>query len=100
MVRQTRNRIVFMAILLIFTLLPANSFAALNDDGQDLPTTGFEDRNSGEWTTLEEGIEFIDEVAELSDRVWYEEVGESVEGRPIYMAYVGESERSKEEIQD
>jgi hypothetical protein len=100
MVRQTRNRIVFMAILLIFTLLPASSFAALNDDEQDLPTTGFEDRNSGEWTTLEEGIEFIDEVAELSDRVWYEEVGQSVEGRPIYMTYVGEAERSKEEIQN
>ncbi|WP_164215159.1 M14 family zinc carboxypeptidase [Virgibacillus sp. YIM 98842] len=88
-----------MTILLIFTIIPASSFAALNDE-QDLPTTGFEDRNSGEWTTLEEEIDFIDEVAELSDRVWYEEVGESVDGKPIYMVYVGETERSKEEIQN
>jgi len=97
---QIRNRIVFMAILLVFTLFPATAFAALDDNGQDLPTTGFEDRNSGEWTTLEEEIDFINEVAELSDRVWYEEVGRSVEGKPIYMVYVGESERTKEEIQD
>ncbi|MFA1821421.1 M14 family zinc carboxypeptidase [Virgibacillus oceani] len=98
--RQMRNRIVFMTILLIFTLIPASSFAALYDNEQDLPTTGFEDRNSGEWTTLEEEIDFINEVAELSDRVWYEEVGQSVDGKPIYMVYVGESERSKEEIQN
>ncbi|GAB3798039.1 M14 family zinc carboxypeptidase [Virgibacillus kimchii] len=97
---QIRNRIVFMTILLVFILFSSTSIAAMDDNEHDLPTTGFEDRNSGEWTTLDEEIDFINEVADLSDRVWYEEVGQSVEGKPIYLVYVGESERSKDEIQN
>ncbi len=63
--RQISNRIVFMTILLIFTLLPASSFAALNDDEQDLPTTGFEDRNSGEWTTERAAADLFDRQGDV-----------------------------------
>ncbi|MFA1821833.1 M14 family zinc carboxypeptidase [Virgibacillus oceani] len=75
-----------------------HAYTWLMREGQ--PITGFEDRFGEEWTTLEEELEFIQAVSGLSDRVWYEEVGESVLGRPIYMTYVGAEQRTKEEVQD
>lgn len=56
---------------------------------QDLPTTGFEDRDGDRWTTLSEEEQFLTEIAQRSERMTYSEVGQSVEKRPIYLSRVG-----------
>src|SRR5699024_5290119 len=56
---------------------------------KDILTTGFEDRNGDGWTTLEEEAVFLEELAEMSERVSYSQVGTSVEGRPIRLVRVG-----------
>ncbi|WP_166356069.1 gamma-glutamyltransferase [Phytoactinopolyspora limicola] len=53
------------------------------------PTTGFEDRDGAGWTTLEEELEFLQEVADRSERMSFEQVGETVEGRPLHLVRVG-----------
>ena len=92
----------FVTVLLLFiTLSPMSGKAATSDSSEDLPTTGFEERDGDGWTTLDEEFEFIKEVAEKSDRVSYSQVGTSVEGRPFYMVRVGFPEPpSDEDIAD
>lgn len=51
--------------------------------------TGFEQRDGASWTTFEEEMTFLQEVAERSDRVSVEQLGETIEGRPIHLARVG-----------
>lgn len=71
----------------VFLFFGIASFTAFAEE--DLPTTGFEDRDGQEWTTFEEEQEFLSEVEELSERVTVEQIGESVEGRPLHLIKVG-----------
>jgi gamma-glutamyltranspeptidase len=60
------------------------------------PTTGFEDRDGAGWTTFDEEMDFLAEVAERSDRMSYAVVGETVEGRPLHLVRVGYPEAPSE----
>ncbi|MYL41291.1 FIMAH domain-containing protein [Virgibacillus salexigens] len=71
--------------LLVITMTPVTGLA----DETDVPTTGFEDRNGDGWTTQEEELAFLEEVAATSDRVAYSEIGTTVEGRPLHLVRVG-----------
>ena len=86
-----------MALLLFITISPIIGQAAIAETSEDLPTTGFEDRDGDGWTTLDEEFEFIKEVAEKSDRVSYSQVGTSVEGQPFYMVRIGFPEPPSDE---
>lgn len=91
----------FMAIvaLIVMTLIPLSTSASeINVTAEDLPTTGFEDSGRTTWTSLDEEAEFLQEVAEKSDRVRVTQEGTSVEGRPIYLVRVGNPLLSDEEI--
>lgn len=76
-----------LSIALLMFMNPLTGNAKKQENA--LPTTGFEDRDGDGWTTLEEEAAFLEEVSELTDRVTYEQIGTSVEGRPLYMAKVG-----------
>src|SRR5699024_9527418 len=93
---------VLVLALLITTLIPITGFAAENEStvAQDLPTTGFEDRDGESWTTLEEETEFLHEIAEMSDRVRVTEEGTSINGKPIYLVRVTDGPKTDEEIQE
>lgn len=56
---------------------------------RDLPTTGFENRDGKDWTTIVEEEQFLVELAQRSERTTYSVVGQSVEQRPIYLVRVG-----------
>ena len=83
--KKAASLVVIMSLLL--TLGPLAAFAA--DPSVEPPTTGFEDRDGDGWTTLDEELDFLDELAEKSDRVTYSQIGESVEERPIHLVRVG-----------
>ena len=94
----------FFLFIILFSMVSivstANVLADEKNDADSLPTTGFEDRDTADWTTLEEEIEFIEEIAKRSDRVRFDQVGTSVEGRPIHLIRVGDPLLSDEEIAD
>jgi hypothetical protein len=59
-------------------------------DGDDVPRTGFEEREGESWTTHDEELEFLAEVASRSDRVTLTEIGRSVSGeRPLHLVSIG-----------
>lgn len=88
-----------VVVLLFLTISPFTVLASNTSDvPENLPTTGFEDRDETTWTTLEEEEEFIQEIAEMSDRVRVTQEGTSVEGRPIHLIRVGNPLLSDEEI--
>lgn len=91
-IRQKIVSTVIFSLLLVFS--PLNISASQHEgtsseNAEELPTTGFEDRGGDGWTTLEEELAFLEELAERSDRVSFTEEGTSVEGRPIYLVRVG-----------
>lgn len=91
-------KVLFIALLII-TLIPITSVVAeSNDTAVDLPTTGYEDRDGESWTTLEEEIDFINEVAAMSDHVRVTQEGSSVLGKPIHFIRVGNPLLTDEEI--
>jgi hypothetical protein len=90
----------FMILLLITTMSPITG-QALTEDPEEAPTTGFEDRDGESWTTYEEELAFLEEVAASSERVSYTEIGRTVEDRPLHLVRVGYPEPpSDEEIAD
>jgi hypothetical protein len=84
-------------ILLLGATMSSFTVQAFADESAEGPTTGFEDRNGESWTTHEEELAFIEEVASLSDRVTYTEIGRSVEGRPLHLVQVGYPEPPSDE---
>jgi hypothetical protein len=62
----------------------------LADPGDDVPRTGFEQRDGASWTTHEEEVAFLTEVAARSPRVTLAEIGRSVSGaRPLHLVTIG-----------
>lgn len=85
----------FVIVMLLITLFPLTGLAEETDI--EPPLTGFEERNGEGWTTHPEELEFLEEVATLSDRVSYDQIGTSVEGRPIHLVRVGFPEPPSDE---
>ncbi len=92
----------FTILLMLMTTGPLTTLAKpSNNSNLEPPTTGFEDSNGEQWTTHEEELAFLEEVAEMSERVSYSQIGETVEGRPLHLVRVGFPEPpSDEEIAD
>ncbi len=55
----------------------------------EAPTTGFEDRDGDAWTTHDEEMSFLEDVAAVSPRVTYTEIGRSHQDRPLHLVRVG-----------
>ncbi|WP_166350558.1 M14 family metallopeptidase [Phytoactinopolyspora limicola] len=51
--------------------------------------TGFEERAGSQWTGHDEELEFLAAVDAASERMTYDVVGETVEGRPIHLVRLG-----------
>gem|GEM_PF-287213 len=102
MKKMWKKIIPILSIILLMAISPLTSHAEkVQSNLADPPTTGFEDRDGDGWTTLEEEEAFLQEVSDLSDRVTYEQIGTSVEGRALFMAKVGYPEPpSDDEIAD
>jgi hypothetical protein len=65
--------------------------------GGDVPRTGFEQRGGASWTTHEEELAFLGEVAARSDRVTMTEIGRSASGtRPLHLLVLGTTERQQQ----
>lgn len=54
------------------------------------PRTGFEEREGASWTTHEEEVAFLEEVADRSHRARLQVIGETLEGRPLHLVVLGE----------
>ncbi|WP_313815634.1 M14 family zinc carboxypeptidase [Citricoccus sp.] len=74
------------------------SLAAAPSQGLQTP---FEASNGANWTTVEEAQTFLEELDADSKRVALQQVGESVEGRPLNLVTVGSpAPESQEEVAD
>src|SRR5690625_669347 len=76
--------VLILAPLLVISL-QISVFAenTLLGSSDELPTTGFEDRDGNGWTTYHEEADFLEEIAGLSNLVEYSEIGTTVEGHPM-----------------
>lgn len=54
------------------------------------PRTGFEESNGTRWTTMEEEHAFLAQVDRASHRVSMDQVGTTVQGRPIHLVRLGD----------
>lgn len=93
-----RINILFFALLLAILVAVSGKTEQIVYADPDLPTTGFEDSDGAEWTTLEEEIDYLDEIAAMSDRVKITQEGSSVLGKPIHLIRVGNPLLTDEEI--
>ncbi|QQK78928.1 carboxypeptidase [Salicibibacter cibi] len=92
--------VLFFSLLLIISPMAGVS-AQENESEKNLPTTGFEDSDGEEWTSHEDELTFLEEVAEQSERMTYSEIGTSLENRPLHLVQVGDPEPpSDEQIAD
>jgi hypothetical protein len=55
----------------------------------DAPRTPFEEHDGAAWSGHAKEVEFLAEVAARSGRIHLEEIGESVEGRPLHLVTIG-----------
>ncbi|TAL18874.1 MAG: carboxypeptidase, partial [Frankiales bacterium] len=62
---------------------------AVADVPTGAPQTGFEARGGADWTTHEEELAFLKEVARRSTRVRVEVVGRTEQGRPLHLVSIG-----------
>src|SRR5690625_462649 len=82
--------VLILAPLLVISL-QISVFAenTLLGSSDELPTTGFEDRDGNGWTTYHEEADLLEEIAGLSDLVEYSEIGTTVEGHPMNLVRIG-----------
>lgn len=72
-----------------------DDYRAPGDDDDEPPIdydplkTEFENSGGVEWTSHQGELDFLETIAEESERMTYTEVGTSVEGRPIHLVRVG-----------
>lgn len=100
MKRKSWLRILSQVLILVLfmTMVPMTGLATQqNGSASQPPTTGFEEREGDGWTTHEEELEFLEDVAESSDRVTYSQVGTTEEGRPLHLVRVGFPEPPSDE---
>ena len=77
-------------------LLPRVADAAVPDVPADAPKTGFETRGGASWTTHEEELLFLTEVARRSGRVSLEVIGTTVRGLPLHLVTLGSTRGTKD----
>ena len=78
-----RFRLVAVVALCALVTAPAPALA------QDAPSTGFEMSQGLRWTTPEQEADFLAEVDRARPNVSVEQIGASVQGRPLDLARVG-----------
>lgn len=83
-----KNNGIFLCLLFIIVLLMFPTIGSAKVNASSAPKTGFEIRNDGSWTTHQEELNFLGELSEQSDRLEYEQVGTSGEGRPLHLVKV------------
>ncbi|EZH65557.1 hypothetical protein DH09_18230 [Bacillaceae bacterium JMAK1] len=86
----------FLFIVLIFSLLiqPKESFALLEEEGDEIPSAQSIEELDDRWTNYEEMVEELLRIEELSDgKLDLEIIGESHHGRDIYSARIGEGDQ-------
>lgn len=71
-------------------ILPAAPAVALAQPAASPPRTGFELTNGARWTTIEEEHAFLSAVDHGSRRMRMEQVGTTVQGRPMHLVRLGE----------
>ncbi|HEU5469104.1 MAG TPA: M14 family metallocarboxypeptidase [Actinophytocola sp.] len=76
-------------LLLLAALIGAPAPAVAAADTEAPPRTGFEESNGARWTTMEEEHAFLAAVDRASRRVTVEQVGSTVQGRPLHLARLG-----------
>ena len=69
--------------------LVAPRAAALAAPPKGAPLTGFEKRGGAAWTTHDEEVAFLREVARRSTRVRLEVIGTTEQGRPLHLVSLG-----------
>jgi hypothetical protein len=99
--KSTKWKKTTMMIILFFSLfliaIPMPGITAQSEDDLSPPTTGFEDRDGESWTTHEEELAFLEELAARSERMTFSQVGTSVNGMPIHLVRVGYPEPPSDE---
>lgn len=56
---------------------------------EDLPQTGFELREGGDWTTFAEEQAYLEDIDSLTERLDIEQFGTTLQGRPLHLARIG-----------
>ncbi|MBB5789785.1 M14 family metallopeptidase [Jiangella mangrovi] len=56
---------------------------------EDLPKTGFELREGGDWTTFAEEQAYLEDIDALTERLDIEQFGTTLQGRPMHLARIG-----------
>jgi hypothetical protein len=82
--KRPARRSIAVATLATLALLVAPSISR----AEEPPTTGFEDNGGANWTTHDEEVAFLQEVAD-SPRVALSEIGRTLEGRPLHLVELG-----------
>jgi hypothetical protein len=79
----------FLALAGSALVVPAAASTATAGVPASAPRTGFEKRNGASWTTHEEEVAFLKEVARRSKRVRLETIGRTEQGRPLHLVSIG-----------
>jgi hypothetical protein len=79
-----------LAAMVAVALPVAPAAAVAAEQGTKAPRTGFEQTNGARWTTIDEEHAFLAAVDRGSRRVRLDQVGTTVQGRPIHLVNVGE----------
>jgi hypothetical protein len=79
----------FLALSGSALVVPALASRATAGVPASAPRTGFEKRGGADWTTHDEEVAFLKEVARRSKRVRLEVIGETAEGRPLHLVTIG-----------
>lgn len=79
----------FLALTGTALVVPAVASRATAGVPASAPRTGFEKRNGADWTTHEEEVAFLKEVAKRSKRVRLETIGRTEQGRPLHLVTIG-----------
>ncbi len=89
-------RVRLLIVLFLVALAAAAVWRGTRDEDVDGLRTGFETRGGEKWTSLSEERSFLTELDAASDRVTVSEIGRSVEGRPLQLVAVGDSQTPRE----
>ena len=79
----------FLALAGSALVVPAAASSSLAGVPASAPRTGFEKRGGASWTTHDEEVAFLKEVAKRSKRVRLEVIGTTAQGRPLHLVTLG-----------
>lgn len=93
--RDLSRALAFIAIVVLAMLFGPVKGSA--EENTELPSTGFENREGGDWTSYDEEQAFLEEVSRLSERVSYSSIGTTAQGRTLNLVKVGFPEAPSDE---